>query len=317
MSKKVKVLISTLNMDKATWRQYRKNGIGGSDVGSICGINPYSSPMRVYLDKIGEAPEIEENEKMYFGNVLEEVVAKEFAKRTGKKVKRRNAILKHPEHEFMIANVDREIVGENSILECKTASAYLEKAWENGIPESYQLQCFHYMAVGGYDRAYIACLIGGSHFVWYTLERDEDMISSIIEIEKDFWSKVVNRIPPQIDGSDATTSLLNAMYKNSDSKLPVIQLESSIEVLIEEREQAKADIKKLEEKVNLAENTLKSLIGESEAAETNGYFITWKNSKGRETFDTKLFNKEHPELEGKYIKQGNSFRTIKINRKEQ
>ncbi|QWI49478.1 hypothetical protein EXW56_11330 [Bacillus mycoides] len=69
-----------------------------------------------------------QSESAYFGNVLEEVVAKEFSKRTNLKVQRRNAILQHPEYPWMIANVDRLIVGEKIGLECKSPSEYFEKS---------------------------------------------------------------------------------------------------------------------------------------------------------------------------------------------
>ena len=116
----------------------------------------------------------------YFGNVLEEVVAQEFAKRTGLKVQRRNAILQHPAYPWMLANVDRLIVGERIGLECKTASEYLKKEWEGEeIPVTYLLQCQHYMAVTGYEAWWIAVLIGGNKFV-YKRSNGMRILSSIL-----------------------------------------------------------------------------------------------------------------------------------------
>ena len=135
---KLHKLISTVDMSHEEWLRYRKLGIGGSDAGSICGLNPYSSAIAVFQDKTQkEAGEKEDNEAMRQGRDLEEYVARRFMEETGKKVRRANAIYGHPDHDFMMANVDRLVVGENAGLECKTASAYSADKWKDGhIPES-------------------------------------------------------------------------------------------------------------------------------------------------------------------------------------
>lgn len=133
------VLISTVDMNRQEWLDARKNGIGGSDVSAIAGLNKWKSPVGVYLDKIGASPDEDSaGEAAYWGNVMEDVVAQEFSIRTGLRVRRRNAILKHPEYPFMLANVDRLIVGKREGLECKTASEYLKGSWEDEeIPAAY------------------------------------------------------------------------------------------------------------------------------------------------------------------------------------
>jgi putative phage-type endonuclease len=168
---KSNVLVNTLNITKDEWLVWRNRGIGGSDVGAIVGLNKWKSALDIYLDKTGRGKEYQENESAYWGNTLEEVVAREFEKRTGKKLKRRNAILQHPEYTFMLANVDRLLIGEKAGFEAKTVSAYGAEEWEGEeIPESYVLQCMHYMIVTGLKKWYIACLIGGQKFVYKEIE---------------------------------------------------------------------------------------------------------------------------------------------------
>ena len=164
---KLNRLVSTSGMDHATWLEYRKKGIGGSDAGSICGLNPYATAISVYQDKTQEeVTEKADNESMRQGRDLEEYVARRFMEETGKKVRRANSIFYMEENPFMLANVDRLIVGEDAGLECKTASAYSADKWKDGhIPESYEIQCHHYMAVTGADAWYIACVILGREFV--------------------------------------------------------------------------------------------------------------------------------------------------------
>lgn len=86
LMRRMKMSKSTLEMSHQEWLEDRKKGIGGSDVGTILGLNKWKSPYQLWLEKTGQVV-LEESgsEPAYWGNVLEEVVAKEFQERTGKK----------------------------------------------------------------------------------------------------------------------------------------------------------------------------------------------------------------------------------------
>jgi putative phage-type endonuclease len=116
--------ISTAEMSHEDWLVMRKTGIGGSDAGAICGLNPYSSPMKVFWDKTNDETEELDSEAVRQGHDLEDYVAQRFMESTGLKVRRSNFMYRSKEHTFMIADVDRLIAGEDAVLECKTASAY-------------------------------------------------------------------------------------------------------------------------------------------------------------------------------------------------
>ena len=181
----MKKLVSTLNLPKEEWLRYRKQGIGGSDAGAICGFNPYRSAMQVYYDKTSDEIEDIDNEAMRQGRELEEYVSKRFVEETGKKVRRANAMFYDEKNPFMLADVDRMIVGENAGLECKTASPFMSEYWERDkVPLSYQMQCYHYMSVCNADAWYVAVLIYGREFKVYKLERDEEIIANLIQMEK-------------------------------------------------------------------------------------------------------------------------------------
>ncbi|PEM28248.1 YqaJ viral recombinase family nuclease [Bacillus wiedmannii] len=302
-----KVLVNTLNMDRAQWLQARTQGIGGSDVSAIAGLNKWKSAVQVFLEKT-QAIEKEDiqSEAAYFGNVLEEVVAKEFAKRTDLKVQRRNAILQHPEYPWMLANVDRLIVGERVGLECKTASEYLKKEWEDEeVPAAYLLQCQHYMAVTGYEAWWIAVLIGGNKFIHKKIERDEELIQYLIDIEKDFWlNNVEQNEPPMFDGSDASTELLKHLYPESIAD-SFVSLGKQEELLIEARDQVDREIKVLQEQKAEYENKIKAKLGTNEVGGTENYKIYWK-SYTTNRFDSKRFKAEHPDLFEQYVKESKS-----------
>ena len=301
-------IASTKDMSREMWLEARRKGIGGSDVAAIARMSRWKSPVQVWLEKTGQAPlEEEQSEAAYFGTILEDVVADEFAKRTGLKVRRCNQILQHPEYPFMIANVDRLIVGEKTGLECKTASEYLKDEWGGEeVPAPYLLQCQHYMAVTGYDAWWIAVLIGGNKFVYKKIERDDELIQQIIQIESDFWNNhVVPQVPPELDGSAASTELLNKMYpvgQNNEISLP-----SEADQLIAELEEAKAHQKVADERVSELENKLKALLGENEIGVAKNHIVTWKTVTS-ERVDSRRLAKERPDIYKQYLKPSVSRR---------
>ena len=157
--------MSLQGIERTEWLHLRKTGLGGSDAGAVCGLNPYSSPLQVFYDKTSEEVQDKDSESMRQGRDLEEYVARRFMEETGKKVRRSNFMYRSEEHPFMLADVDRLVVGEDAGLECKTANAYNADKWKDGkIPAHYMIQCYHYMAVTGMKNWYIAVVILGQEF---------------------------------------------------------------------------------------------------------------------------------------------------------
>jgi len=303
------ILAKTDGISREKWLELRKKGLGGSDVGSICGLNKWKSPIAVYLDKVGELPNEDiESEAAYWGTVMEDTVAKEFEKRTGKKVRRKNFILQHKEYPWMLANLDRVIVGENALLECKTASAYKDGDWKDDvIPESYLLQVQHYLAITGCEKGYIAALIGGNKFVWKEIQRDEEIIEYLINIEKDFWENHIEiKNPPVIDGSEASIKVLNMMYPEATNTEEML-LDYEAAELISRRNELKEEATKVKEEISECENKIKNMIGNHEKAVVDTYKVAWKNVNSNR-LDSKSLKKDHPDIYQKYCKTSLSRR---------
>src|SRR5699024_10110248 len=173
------VIANTAAIPYEEWLERRKEGIGGSDAAVVCGVSRYKSPVEVWMEKTGQLPSQEAGEAAYWGNRLECLVREEFTKRTGGSVTKPSALYQRRDHPFMLANVDglcEDPVHGPCIFEAKTASAYKAGEWEDSIPDEYMIQIQHYMAVTGYQGAYIAVLIGGNAFRWKFVERDEELI---------------------------------------------------------------------------------------------------------------------------------------------
>ena len=306
------VLAKTLDMSRDEWLEARREGIGGSDAAAICGLNKWRSPFEVWMEKTGQLKPKEAGEAAYWGTQLEDLVAREFMKRTGLKVQRRNAILRHPKYHFMLANLDRVIVGSNEgpgILECKTTSSYKAKEWEEDkVPMEYIIQVQHYLAVTGYQYAYIAVLIGGNKFLYKRIERDEELIKNLIAIESEFWTRVVTMEPPPPDGSAACTELLKEMYpEGEDSE---IQLPSEAEKIIEQYDEAAEQEKIWAERKAEAENKLKEMLKKNSKGYIGERTVSWTNVTSAR-FDSKRFKQENPDLYSKYQKES-SYRRFSV-----
>lgn len=217
------VIASTAGMPEHEWLELRQRGIGGSDASTSMGLNPWKSPVQLYLEKIGElVAEPLTSEHVYWGTVLEGVVANRFAELHPELVvEEPKQMLSHPEYPFMLANLDRVVItkkGEKGILEVKTTSMRQADKWaDDNVPVHYVLQVQHYLAVTGYKFAYVACLIGGQQYVERYIERDEDLIAQLIENETAFWGCVTSKIPPVWDGSDASWKILKSLYPTAEA----------------------------------------------------------------------------------------------------
>ena len=258
---------STLEMTHDEWLLDRRRGIGGSDVATILGLNKWKSSYQLWLEKTGQIElDHTESEPAYWGNVLEEVVAKEFQERTGKKVRRRNQIFEHPLYPFLRANIDRDVVGENAILECKTANAFLGKEWEGEeVPLSYLCQVQHYMNVLNKKYCYIAVLIGGQKFIWKRVDRDQELIDMLTERLVDFWEvNVLAGKEPVIDGSETTSEFLKDRYSNLDETETT--LPSSFDDLVDEKRELKKAKKEIETAIRKVDNQIISELGKRNAS---------------------------------------------------
>lgn len=298
--------IDTRNMDHNEWLKQRRAGIGGSDVGTVLGLNKYKSPYQLWLDKTGQLDVEEEltSDAAHFGNVLEEVVAKEFSERTGKRVRRANRMFIHPDYPYLMANIDRDVVGEDAILECKTASMYLADRWEGEeIPEQYICQVQHYMNVLDRDYTYIAVLIGGQKFVWKKIERDQELIDIIQEKLIEFWEvNVKQNIPPAIDGSESTEAYIKERYAKSETGKE-ISLKKDIDDLLDQRNELQEAKKATESSIKEIDNLIKVELGEKEAeiGIAPRHIVTWKPIESTR-IDTKRIKAEAPDVFKKYSK---------------
>ncbi|GHU46725.1 hypothetical protein FACS1894120_4030 [Clostridia bacterium] len=307
-----KILASTADMPYTDWLELRRKGLGGSDASVVCGVNKYRSPIELWLDKTGQVPHNEAGEAAYWGTQLESLVRAEFTKRTGIEVSIINQLLQSEANPFMLANLDgicQHPIYGTCVFEAKTASAYKIGEWEDKIPDEYMLQIQHYMAVTGYKGAYIAVLIGGNTFKWKFIERDEELIAMLIQLESDFWKHVQDNVPPPIDGSEASAKFLGEKFPES-VPLSKIDLPATAATLIKQYDTACEQLDKFTEQKLSAENMLKDMLGSNEIGNIGTRCITWKTVI-QERLDSKTLKSEHPKLYKKYANK-TSYRRFSV-----
>jgi putative phage-type endonuclease len=265
----------------------------------------------VYADKLGLRPEIPDNEAMRQGRDLEQYVAERFMEATGKKVRRRNAILQHLEHTFMTANIDRWIVGENAGLECKTTSVLNRAKFSQGeFPLNYYVQCVHYMAVTGAERWYLGVLVLNNAFHVFTIERDDAEIQALIEAEKHFWENhVLKQIPPAPDGSESTSEVIKHLFPEAREREEAALF--GYEDKIQQYLSLDAQVRELEQERDKIKQELQLALADAEIGRAQGYIVEWKNQV-RQTLDTKKLKSEHAEIYEKFLKPAQTVRRFTI-----
>ncbi|WP_417781777.1 YqaJ viral recombinase family protein [Stutzerimonas xanthomarina] len=316
-------LVSTTNLDREQWLTVRKGGIGSSDAAAAVGLNPYKSQLALWLEKTGRdaaMPQIDPNDDStpaFWGTILEPIVATQYSKRTGLKVRKVNAVLQHPDPNlrWMMANLDREVVGsaEVQILECKTAGINGARLWKDGVPEYVQLQVMHQLAVTGKQTADVAVLIGGQELEIHRIERDEKMIANLIELERRFWQYVVDDTPPPTDGSDSADQALRCLYPQDNGRTLDLSGNPALSVAYVELKALKQTINKQQQREAELKQLLQQAMGDVSRATFAGGQITWKRSKDSTVLDTDSLLQDNPDLKARYSKVKEGSRRFLIS----
>ncbi|WP_144157909.1 YqaJ viral recombinase family protein, partial [Paraburkholderia sp. BCC1885] len=279
-------LVETRDLSRDDWLEVRKGGIGGSDAAAAVGLNPYQSALELWLIKTGRdanLPKIDPNdtaEPVYWGTLLEPIVAASYTKQTGNRVRRVNAVLQHPTIPFMLANVDREVVGCRNVqlLECKTAGESGSRLWRDGVPEYVQVQVQHQLAVTGKQAADVAVLLCGQKLDVHRFERDDVLIARLIELEAAFWRYVETDTPPPADGSDSADRALRCLYPGTGGTADFTD-DRKLSSLFSDLVAARADIETREQVESQLRQTIVQAMGEADRAEFETGSVSFKRSK--------------------------------------
>lgn len=301
-------LVNTQDLSRAQWLDVRKGGIGSSDAAAAVGLHPYKSPLQLWMEKTGREhllPQVDPDDPtspMYWGTLLEPIVAAHYTRRTGLRVRRINAVLQHPEHPWMLANIDREVIGSPQVqlLECKTAGYHGARSWEDGVPEYVQLQVMHQLAVTGKPAADVAVLICGQELRIHRIERDETMIAQLIELERRFWRCVETDTAPPPDGSESADVALRALWPRDNGQAvdftgDMVMSSTFSDLLALRQILAGAIAREAQVKQRIQQR-----MGEATTARFDAGEVRWKRSKDSTAVDVDRLLVDQPGLASAY-----------------
>ena len=279
-------------MEKNNWLAERKKGICGTDITAIMGMNPYVTPLQVFLDKTNQREPIEENLYMKIGTALEPLVAEMFGKETGYKVINPEEMI-YIKDEIFRGTPDRFYEhGTRNILECKTTKKYIDN------PETHHILQAEWYA-GILMIPFAVAYIDGSHsFKHWEFEPDKTLIKLMQDRATEFWENhVLTGIPPEA----MTLHDTKLLYPFSTEK----QIETVYNSVLacQEYREIGTQIKELEEKQNAVRLQLEKAIGDAEALLYDGKPILTYKSCLTNRLDITALKAALPDIYKDYTKQ--------------
>lgn len=313
-------LVETKSLSREDWLEVRKNGIGGSDAAAAVGLSPYMSPLELWLIKTGHDANLprpdprDTSEPIYWGTLLEPIVSAAYTAQTGNRVRKINAVLRHPTIPWMIANVDREVVGcrDVQLLECKTAGEFGARLWRDGVPEYVQLQVQHQLAVTGRQAADVAVLICGQKLEVHRVARDDALIARLIELEAAFWRFVETDTPPPADGSDSADRALRCLYPGAGGTVDFTD-DRRLSSVFADLVAVRADIEARQEVEARLKQTIAQAMAEADRAEFETGSVSYKRSKDGTGVDLKRLLADHPHFATQYAITKSGSRRFLVN----
>ena len=303
-------LVNTQDLSRESWLNVRKQGIGSSDAAAAVGLNPYLSPLELWMIKTGRDKDLpkpdpfDEASPIYWGSLLEPIVARHYTKHTGRKVRRINAVLQHPDPDksWMLANLDYTVSGsdEVQIVECKTAGFHGTFLWRDGVPEYIQLQVQHQLAVTGKAAADVCVLVCGQEIRIHRIERDDELIAKLVELERQFWRYVESDTPPPADGSESSGKALRYLFPQDAGNTLDLSDDIHLSVAFADLVQVRQEVAAKQEKEEVLKQRIQQRMGDASRAIFATGSVSWKRSKDSLTLDTGKLLKDQPDLLQRY-----------------
>lgn len=308
--------------DRATWLAERRRGLGGSDAPAVLGWGGHSTPLEVYTSKVTDLDrdDLDDNEYVAWGRILEDVIAREWARREGKRIRRGPALVQSTRWPWMLASVDRLVLAPSgnkpvAIVECKNRSNWVSRDWEDELPSDVTAQVLHYLAVYGLHRGYVACLVGGNQLRTFTVDADDALLTELAEAEREWWdSYVVPRALPPLTASPSNARELARLHPNPDG---VVAMDSDGVDLLRRRRKAAEVAKAAAAEVDSLDDEVRLLLADRVEGHIGGVkFVQWKPGAGQRSCDYDRLHAEFPDAYAACVTEGQPVRRLTYSKKE-
>lgn len=283
--------------DRAAWLEWRRGGLGGSDVAALLGLSPWASPFDVWLSKIHGAT-TDDNAAMTRGRRLESAIGAWAAEELSADLLPA-APMADPDRPWLRGTPDGYLMidGARYGLEIKTARN-LDQWGEPGsadIPPTYRAQVAWYMALTKLDRFYVAVFATFSDD-WriYIVDRDLEVEAALLQLAGDWWDRhVTNGERPPLDGSPGCAKALQAAYPDNGFE-PVTANDTAAELVGYWLDAKEAEAKAKAERLAL-EAEIKDTIGNASGLDSDLWAIKWSRYESKR-LDAKALRKARPDL---------------------
>jgi len=304
--------VKTNEMTREEWIAGRRSYLGASETAAILGFDKYRTPLDVYLEKRGEVEPEPAGQRAEAGLRAEQMIAEWLADLYSLKIQRDNKIRIHPTLNYWRCNLDRLIVGQpngTAVLELKTTSMENLKNWNPTAEELnptfvhhwVQVQC--QLAVTGYKWAAIGVMPADSFRGFgqpelIPIQPDQEFIGMMARRVQEFWeAHVLAGVPPE----PVTADDLKILYPRSQPK--TLEVDETTRTLVLKIAWMRGAKKKIEERLETIELSLKMLLTDYEAASCSGETIcTYKSSRDKETFNEERFRASHPQEAEQWVR---------------
>lgn len=288
----------------------RKESIGSSDIGTICGFNEFKTAVELWQEKITGVKFSQGSVQTEVGHAAEDIVAALYEKRTGTKLVRymeNDGQHIDSEKPYFTCRVDYLSEDGSFIVECKTVNwaEYNSPRWENGLPMKYFCQVQWQMSVSGIKSAKVALLIFSSFgqiedFQIFDIQYNNDFVAAIRDLADNFWQKnVMNKVAPE----PVTVEDYRIVYPDSKPK-SIVLADTAIEEIHERMKQIQAQKSPLEKEYEDLKGRIIAFAQDNEAVLTHEgrTLFTYKTSK-RKYFNQQALEQAEPETYAKYVEE--------------
>lgn len=280
----MKLLLENVTKNRDAWLAIKNRTIGSSEIGAVCGLSPWCTPLELWGRKTGKLPIDTENDAMWLGTKLQPIVGELFCKKTGVAIVEPDCMYAHPQADWATATPDFFAFpnGDNSeqrVLEVKTTSARAAQSWEDGnAPTLAYMQTIWQLGVIGLSKGYIAALIGGQEFKHVEVEFQAPLFNQMMDMAESFMKCVQSDTPPTAKGSDL--KILNELRVLEDTTihLPPESIDDILEFnrCAEQAKQLKDELKRIEGAAADRRARLESLLGNSSRGIVGSYEVQLK-----------------------------------------
>jgi putative phage-type endonuclease len=292
--------------DREEWLEWRRGGIGSSDISALMGISPYGSPLTVWMEKV-QGWERPRSEAMQWGNILERTIAEQACAVLELEPKMFQMRVISEGNPLWRATVDCWTL-DGAVVETKVSS---EWPWKQ-LPEHYRLQILWQMMVTGATRGWVAALFRGVELVPFEVLRDPSTEDEMLATATEFWANhVATGEPPPIDPSEATAAALGTRWKavRREMVLPDGLIERLVDVVLKSRAAERAR--------NLVEAEVKAILEDADTGvDSNGRPVVYWSESTRKSLDQKALSKDHPELVELY-KRDTPYRRFTLAKRDE